>query len=155
MTDNVQPDQIAALNLPGDAPGRVVTGRVHIAALDGAGEWNAVGSIDAGEWTNLGAGIMTAPAGTPIPTTWEAAATALALPHRRSGHPGDERCGAMGVIEQSDGKIFRRQAFPCWLAPDHGGDVHEGAAGVWLDEGDPRGVETVWPDPAGEVAPAD
>lgn len=72
---------------------------------------------------------------------------------KRSGFPGQERCGAMGVRDLIDGDIVSRVAFPCWLRPNHGGTEHEGVGGVWMDEGDPRGVKTVWP--GRRVAPSD
>jgi hypothetical protein len=64
----------------------------------------------------------------------------------RSGLPGDERCGAMGVRERTVGSRTSRIATPCWLRPNHDGNVHEGAAGTWAEPEDPRGVKTVRPE---------
>jgi hypothetical protein len=125
----------------------IVAGHVYIRPL-AASESDA-----ATDWTDLG-----------LTTSYEAAEEnwyigadsplADGPPRFRTGLPGDERCGASGMQERvHDGNLVRRIYTPCLLAPDHGGDSHEGAAGRWLETGDPRGVQTVWPEPAaGQVA---
>lgn len=129
----------------------IVAGNVYIRPLA------ALDSDEAAEWTNLGHGEVGAFES--ISTVAGASqVTTVDLPDPFAGHPwaqpapfGGKSCGAAGMQERVwDDDVVRRIYTPCLLAPDHGGDRHQGVAGPWLETGDPRSIVTVWLAPAAE-----
>jgi hypothetical protein len=127
-----------------DPKRQIVAGNVYIRPLA------ALDSDEAAEWTNLG--LAEAGAFDPISTSGGDVSDLLA------GHPwaqpapfGGKSCRAAGMQERVwDDDVVRRIYTPCLLDPDHGGDRHQGVAGWWLETGDPRGIVTVWLEPAAE-----
>jgi hypothetical protein len=103
-----------------DSTKRAVVGRAWIAPI---------GSTGPDEWTDLGT-VSAADASAAF--TWPDSAAISADPldrdRHRSGMPGDERCGVMGVFPTGPTVGI---VTPCWRRPDHADPVHEGMLGTW------------------------
>lgn len=116
----------------------IATGRVLVGPVDGKGPWRMLG-------THTGEVAFNEPRRVPAEVP-ETSTNPLDPDRMRIGGALDH-CDAFGVRERVAGDRFSRVVTPCWLRPNHDSDVHEGAAGTWIEPDDPRGIKTVRPEP--------
>lgn len=116
----------------------IAAGRVFVGPVDGNGPWREIGTHT---------GEVAFSEQRPVPADVPETSTNPLDPDRM--RLSMDHCDAFGVRErQGAGASYQRLITPCWLRPNHDGNVHEGAAGTWIEPDDPLGIKTVRPEPA-------